>query len=40
LDSINEKLNFWLSKTDEHFKLSKSKKLKHIVLYFDDNYLN
>jgi len=40
LDSINKKLNFWLSKTDEHFKLSKTKKLKHIALCFDDNYLN
>jgi hypothetical protein len=40
MDSVNKKLNNWISKTDDHSKLSKEKKLKHILLCFDDNYLN
>ncbi len=40
MKSINEKINYWLSKIDDHMESSKKIKSKHIVLYFDDNILN
>ncbi|MBS1268180.1 MAG: hypothetical protein MAG458_00902 [Nitrosopumilus sp.] len=40
MNSINEKMNYWLSKIDEHIEESNKIKPKHIALYFDDNLLN
>jgi hypothetical protein len=39
--TVNDELNNWLLKTDEYFESSKKDvKLKHIALYFDDNFLD
>jgi len=41
MKTVNDESDNWLSKTDEYFESSKNDvKLKHIILYFDDNLLN
>ena len=40
LNTVNERLGFWLRKTDEYATSSKKEKSKHIALFFDDNILN
>jgi len=40
LNTVNERLGFWLLKTDEYLISSKKEKSKHIALFFDDNILN
>ena len=40
MKSVNDDVDAWLSKTEEHVKLSKKTNPKHIALYFDDNIIN